>query len=313
MPLGLQVMAAFRDVNIPKWNPLKWRDLEFNNRLGIAGGVDKDGASVEDWWTFGPGFIEVGTITPEPQGPNEGRIVDRDLPHRALWNRMGFPGKGAWAARANLDELAADRATPVFVNIGKNRATPNDRAAEDYRHCIEIIGDRADAWVVNISSPNTSGLRDLFKPEVFRPFLESIIEARTRLTTRRAPVLLKISPDLGDGDLETVVTTAIKIGIDGFIATNTTLARDNGLRFPTEGGVSGLPLAPRSKEVLKRLISLTGSARRDLLIISVGGVMSVDDVKERLDLGADLVQVYSALIFEGPRFFARVARAMTAT
>lgn len=310
MPIGLQLLSAFRETEIPIWNPLRWRGLEFKNRLGIAGGVDKDGGMIEDWWTFGPGFIEIGTVTPKPQGPNEGRIVDRDIDRRALWNRMGFPSKGAWHVRANLLDLPKERATPIFVNIGKNRTTPNESAANDYIECIDILGDLADAWVVNISSPNTAGLRDLFKPEKFRPFLMAIIEARTMRTQRRAPVLLKLSPDLSSEDLEFVVSTSVKLGIDGFIATNTTLAREPGLKFPTEGGVSGQPLANRSKDVLKKLISLLGSARHDLLIVSVGGVMNAEDVQERISLGADLVQVYSTLIFEGPWFFSRVAEFM---
>lgn len=311
MPLGLQILAAFRETRIPEWNPLRWRGLEFKNRLGIAGGVDKNGASIEDWWTFGPGFLEVGTVTPRPQGPNPGRIVDRDLEHLAVWNRMGFPSQGAWHVRSNLMDLPAPRATPIFINIGKNRTTSNEEAAKDYIECIDILGDLADAWVVNISSPNTSGLRDLFKPENFRPFLESILEARTLRTTKRAPVLLKLSPDLNDDDLEFVVSTAVKTGIDGFIATNTTVAREKYLLFPSEGGVSGRPLAKRSKDTLQKLIALLGSARHDLLIISAGGIMTPEDIKERLSLGADLVQVYAALIFEGPWFFSRVAKSLS--
>lgn len=311
MPIGLQLLSAFRETHIPVWSPFTWRGLEFKNRLGIAGGVDKDGELIEEWWTFGPGFIEIGTVTPKPQGPNDGRIVDRDLAHRALWNRMGFPSKGAWYVRANLTDLPKERATPIFVNIGKNRTTSNEAAVNDYIECIDIIGDLADAWVINISSPNTPGLRDLFKPEKFHPFLEAIIEARTMRTRRRAPVLLKLSPDLSAEDLEFVIATAVKLGIDGFIATNTTLAREPGLKFPNEGGVSGQPLAKRSKEVLRQLIALLGSARHDFLIVSVGGVMDTEDVRERISLGADLVQVYSTLVFEGPWFFSRVAEFMT--
>ncbi len=313
LPLGLQLLSAFRETDIPEWNSFTWRGLEFKNRLGIAGGVDKDGAMIEEWWTFGPGFIEIGTVTPKPQGPNPGPIVDRDLERRALWNRMGFPSKGAWHVRANLLDLPKERPTPIFVNIGKNRTTPNESAVHDYVECIETLGDLADAWVVNISSPNTAGLRELFKPDQFRPFIETLIEARTIRTSRRAPILLKLSPDLDSESLEFVVSTAVRVGIDGFIATNTTLAREPGMKFPTEGGVSGRPLAERSKNVLKQLSSLLGSTRHDLLIVSVGGVMTAEDIQERITLGADLVQVYSGLVFEGPWFFSRVAKFMRET
>lgn len=310
-PLGLQLMAAFRDSKVERWLPFEWRGLEFHNRLGIAGGVDKDGDRIEDWWTFGPGFIEVGTVTPEPQGPNDGRIFDRDLRRRALWNRMGFPGSGAWRVRENLRDLPAQRLTPIFVNIGKNRSTPNELAARDYAECMRIIGDLADAYVVNISSPNTTGLRELFKPENFRPFLKTVIDARDAYMRRKAPLLLKLSPDLSDADLIAVVEQSNALGVDGWIATNTTLTREPGMVFPSEGGVSGQPLKETSRRALLRIMDILGARRGDKLIVSVGGVMTSGDVKERLDLGADLVQVYSTLVFEGPGFFTRVAQFMS--
>jgi dihydroorotate dehydrogenase len=311
-PLALQTLAAFRDPMTHKWMPLEWRGMKFDNRLGVAGGVDKDGEQVEDWWTFGPGFIEVGTVTPLAQGPNPGRIIARDTTSSALWNRMGFPGSGVAAVRENLSDLPLDRTTPVFVNIGRNRATSNEDAARDYSRCIQELSGYADAFVVNISSPNTSGLRELLLPANLRKFLGKVLSTRNKSNAPSTPVLLKLSPDLQESDLANAVAVSVSLGIDGFIATNTTLERGPGSPFPPEGGVSGKPLAHRSKEILRDLIRLLGPARKDKLVISTGGVMSPEDVFERLSLGADLVQVYTALIYEGPFFFHAVADFMTA-
>lgn len=329
-PLGLQVLASFREAKPPVWRTFEWRSIHFPNRLGIAGGVDKDGDRIEDWWALGAGFVEIGTVTPLPQKPNPGRIIDRDLESLAIWNKMGFPGKGMWHVRANLLDLpgaqaapnangeSIKRPAPLFVNIGKNRMTPNEEAARDYAACIETLSGLCDAFVVNISSPNTKGLRDLFKPEIFRAFLKPVVAARRQSATKDTPILLKLSPDLSDTDLSNVVTEALAMEIDGFIATNTTLERTAKSKFAQaeyahEGGVSGKPLAARSKVVLSRILQLMGSERSKKLVVSTGGVMTPEDVFERLDLGADLVQVYSALIFHGPNFFRHVARKVPGT
>ena len=311
-PLALQTWAAFKEPQSFTWSPREWRGLRFENPLGIAGGVDKDGASIEDWWAFGPGFVEIGTVTPLPQTPNPGSIIDRDMDRLALWNKMGFPGKGAERVRANLLDLPAPRRTPVFVNIGKNRATPNERAAQDYAACIDLLADVSDAFVVNISSPNTAGLRDLFRRENFTPFLSAVTAARAASSRPSLPLFLKLSPDLDSADFQGIVDVSLECGIDGFIATNTTLAREPGMKFPAEGGVSGKPLAERSMAALRTLSDAIenasgGTSRQSPLIISVGGVMTPEDVFKRLDLGADLVQVYAALVFSGPGFFALVA------
>ena len=309
-PLGLQVMAAFRDQPTYTWRPFTWRGLKFNNRLGTAGGVDKDGELIEEWWKFGPGFVEIGTVTPLAQGPNDGKIFDRDIEAGALWNRMGFPGRGAWVARENLRDLPILKPTPIFVNIGRNRVTPNELAVRDYANCISILAGLADVFVVNISSPNTQGLRELLQPANLHKFLGGVLAAKNKSTSPYTPVLLKLSPDLDDTELRTIVEISSSLGVDGYIATNTTLARDHGSPFPPEGGVSGRPLAPRSTAVLKVLLETLGKNKGDKLVVSAGGVMTPDDVKMRLDLGADLVQVYSALIYEGPGFFERVCHAM---
>ena len=306
-PIGLKILGVFGSSRIPIWKPMRWKTLELKNRLGIAGGVDKDASSVKDWWKFGPGFIEIGTVTPVGQEPNPGKIIDRSNENRALWNKMGFPGSGAEVVKANLAKMPTTRPTPIFVNIGKNRTTPNEEAANDYVACIRIMGALADAYVVNISSPNTTGLRDLFKPEALRDLLGQTLTARDKFAPTK-PMLLKLSPDLDVADLQTVLDIACEVGIDGFIATNTTLARGANTPFPPEGGVSGAPLTEKSRDVLHKMIAILGARRQGRLIISAGGVMTPQEVQARLDMGADLVQVYTALVFEGPGFFKKVAK-----
>ena len=307
-PLALQLAASFREIKTPVWKPFSWRGLQFQNRLGTAGGVDKDAELVEEWWAFGAGFVEVGTITPEPQAPNLGKIFDRDIQNRALWNRMGFPSSGVFVARENLRDLPGPRATPVFVNIGKNRTTSNDDAVRDYASCISALSGLADVIVINISSPNTTGLRELLEPQHLHRFLAGVLAARNRSDHADTPVLLKLSPDMLKEELKNVIDIACSLGIDGFTATNTTLARDHHSPFPHEGGVSGGPLAERSIATLGFILETLGSRRDGKLIVSAGGILTPEDVKNRLDMGCDLVQAYTALVYEGPWFFDQVAR-----
>lgn len=290
----------------PQWRPLKWRDLEFPNRLGIAGGVDKNAENIKDWWSLGAGFVEVGTITPLAQKGNTPPVLDRDVAHEALWNRLGFPSQGVHKVRKRLETLRRPFVAPIFANIGKNATTPLETAHSDYIQLLVDLKGLVDGFVINISSPNTKGLRELLKPERLRDFLSPIMMS---LPPQRSPVLLKLSPDLEDDELERALHISHEFGIDGWILTNTSQGLREGLQFPKEGGVSGRPLASRSKEFLQKSLRLLGTRRSGKLVVSVGGVMSADDVQERLDLGADLVQVYSALIFEGPLFFRKVARA----
>jgi dihydroorotate dehydrogenase len=306
-PFVLKACSLVRSRVTYEWRPLEWKGLRFANRLGIAGGVDKNGGSVPGWWTLGPGFLEIGTVTPLPQGPNPGQIMQRDIREGALWNRMGFPSAGADRVARNLAKLGRPYHSPLLVNIGKNRATPNECAADDYITCMRKLAAYADAFVINISSPNTSGLRDLLKRENLKNFLAPLSESRNALPTR-TPLLLKLSPDIGRADLDSALATSIELGLDGWIVSNTTLQREPGSRFPAEGGVSGAPLANLSRDLLKTAVQLLGPDKHDRLLISAGGIMSPSDVRERLELGADLVQVYSALIFQGPGFFAQVAR-----
>jgi dihydroorotate dehydrogenase len=296
------------DLEELRWREFTWRGIKFRSPLGTAGGLDKDAESLDEWAALGSGFMEIGTITPRPQGPNPGRIVDRDVQAGALWNRMGFPSQGAQIAHRNLQDWSAaaggpgERTTPVFVNAGKNRETSLDQASEDYVNVLRSFDDLADVFTVNISSPNTQGLRDLFQPRRLYDFLSPLREASRR------PMLLKLSPDLDGESLASAVESIVKVGFDGVVATNTTLARPPEVNFPTEGGLSGAPLAKRSEATLREVLRLLGPAREGRLVVSAGGVMSVDDVFQRLDLGADLVQVYSTLVLNGPWLFSQTAR-----
>ncbi len=291
----------------PVWRPFTWRGLEFPNRVGIAGGVDKDVENVRAWWNLGAGFVEVGTITPLSQNGNTPPVLARDTEHEALWNRLGFPSRGLVRARQRLLDLKRPFPTPLFANIGKNASSPLSHAHEDYIELCRELAGLVDGFVINISSPNTQGLRELLKPDRLSGFLKPILDS---LPEQHAPMLLKLSPDLDDEELERALITSYEMGIDGWVLTNTSLGAREGLNFPVEGGgVSGRPLAEPSKIMLQKALRILGPQRNGKLVISVGGVMDGDDIIERLSLGADLVQVYTALVFAGPWFFRKVGRA----
>lgn len=302
-PLGLSLYSTFSGKDVPVWNEFQWRNIHFKNPLGIAGGVDKDATLLKYWSKLGAGFVEVGTITPEPQNPNSGKIIDRDLKTLSVWNKMGFPSVGMQTVLQNYQNTPPS--IPVFFNIGKNRNTPNEHATADYLKQLNFFASYADLFVINISSPNTVGLRELLKKENLSRFLEPLIQIGQKINK---PLLLKVSPDLSPSELESCLKTSLEMGIDGFVLTNTTTSRLQGMKFPSEGGVSGAPLKELSIESLKLAVSLLGSEKKDKLIISAGGVLSAEDVFERLRLGANLVEIYSALIFKGPSFFHQVAK-----
>ena len=309
--VGVELYSAlFGSNQRTEWMPFDFQGLQFSNRLGIAGGVDKNAEHCNSYQRIGCGFIEVGTVTPLAQGPNPGKIIDRDLQSKALWNKMGFPSHGMDEAFYNLQKFNSQ--IPVFVNVGKNRTTPNDLAHQDYLKCIKRLKSVADAIVINISSPNTSGLRDLLKPENLEKFLTPLISDRESQGTQPIPYLLKLSPDLRPEELAGATQIAMDQGFDGFIVTNTTLSREHlspeaSMRFPAEGGVSGQPLRHLSQKALEIVLNSVAQQRQKKLIVSTGGVMTPEDVFERIRSGADLVQVYSALVFEGPGFFKQVA------
>ncbi len=273
--------------------------LTFASPLGVAAGLDKNAEHFEGLGTLGFGFVEVGTVTPKPQGANRAPILARVTGDRALLNRMGFPNEGAEAAARRLARRLS--ATVVGVNVGKNRDTSLDVAAADYRAAARIVAPYADYLVLNVSSPNTPGLRDLEEVGRLRPLVEAVNE-----DAAGRPVLVKISPDLSNDDIDAVADLALELGLAGIVATNTTVSR-GGLRtpaaqvaslaWPDGGGVSGAPLKARSLEVLRRLRARTGDR---LVLISVGGIESADDVWERVLAGATLVQAYTGFVYGGP-------------
>lgn len=307
--MAVKVYGRFRPLQTLTWSPFTWRGLEFNNRLGIAGGVDKDASQVEAWWTLGPGFMEVGTVTPMPQPGHSGYRLGRDRSQEAVWNRLGFPSRGVEQVVQQLKRLYQPRFTPIFANVGKNHSTPLETAHLDYISCLRKLRGLVDGFVINLSSPNTKGLRDLLKPENLKDFLGAIMEDNRQYLRGDwpTPVLLKISPDLSDTELAVALDTSLHLGVDGWVLTNSSQGLRGGLNFPPEGGVSGRPLASASKRLLRQALDHLGERRGDRLLVSVGGVLSPEDVFERLEMGADLVQVYSALLFRGPFFFRQVA------
>lgn len=305
--LAVELYSLMNENRTPAWGSFSWKGLEFKNRLGLAGGVDKNAEHLFAWQKLGCGFIEAGTITPEAQKPNLGKIFDRSIADEAIWNKMGFPSAGADESYYNLNACRSEITVPVFINIGKNRTTANEMAHEDYMMLIERFQHLADAFVVNISSPNTKGLRDLASRESLEAFLKPIMLKKNELNCQK-PVLLKLSPDLQEEDLKRILDVSVQNQVDGFVLTNTTLARTTHKQFSNEGGVSGKPLAERAKMSLKTAIQHLGSEKSQKLVISVGGVMTADDVFERITLGADLVEVYTALVFSGLNFFRKVEK-----
>ncbi len=313
-PVGLQLYSLFHKSPTPVWKSFVWKNILFKNRLGLAGGVDKNGDLLNVWQPLGCGFIEIGTVVPEPQKSNTGKILDRSLTDLALWNQMGFPSAGSEEVFFNLRNYKESKEhlpLPVLVNIGKNRTTANESAHADYLVLLNKFYHLADAFVINISSPNTNGLRELVKPENLKFFLQPLLAGREELASvggAKKPFLLKLSPDIEPEDLKGIIDTCVEMNIDGYVLTNTTLNRNTQKTFPSHGGVSGKPLQDLSKKSLQIVCSHLGGNKSKNLIISVGGVMTAEDVFERIEMGADLVEVYSALIFEGPSFFREVSR-----
>ena len=276
--------------------------MEFANPIGLAAGLDKNAQAIPGFSAMGFGFLEVGTVTPRPQPGNEKPRVFRLPEDLALINRMGFNNIGA-ANMAKALQGNRRRSVPVCVNIGKNKTTPNEEAAEDYRACIRHLYREADLFAVNISSPNTPNLRALQHGEELRQLLAAMSDelAKQAALTQQPvkPVLLKLAPDLTDEMLESIADVAVANGISGLIATNTTISR-TGLSHPhagETGGLSGAPLKERANEVVRLLYRTTGG---QLPIVGSGGIFTVDDAYERIRSGASLVELYTALIYEGP-------------
>ena len=279
--------------------------LRFPNPLGVAAGFDKNGIVVEQLGALGFGFVEVGTVTLEPQKGNEKPRLFRLPDDGALINRLGFNNDGAHAVADRLRKLKRSEVV-TGVNIGKNKDVPNDKATANYLGCLEIFHDVADYIAVNVSSPNTPSLRDLQQGESFEQLVGALVERNKVLSSNTKdakPLLIKIAPDLSEGDLERMVDVCLRLGVAGVIATNTTVTRfglrSKGVEAIGAGGMSGRPLAPRSTEVIR---SIYRYANGRLPIIGVGGIFTAEDAFDKITAGASLVQAYTGFVYGGPSF-----------
>jgi dihydroorotate dehydrogenase len=291
--------------------PVQAFGLTFRNPVGLAAGYDKDGRGWRGLASLGFGHIEIGTVTPRPQPGNPKPRLFRIPEESALINRMGFPGEGALVVAARL---AGPRPPGVVlgVNLGKNKTTPLERAVEDYLYLFSVFATLADYLAINVSSPNTVGLRQLQARQELSTLLESLANERRRWLKNpgdRLPILVKLSPDLTESELEDAIEVIQIAGMDGVIATNTTLSRES-IRSPLSsesGGLSGAPLRQLSTSVVERIHYITGGR---LPVIAAGGVESARHAQEKLSAGASLVQVYTGMVYRGPGLVKDIVRGL---
>jgi len=283
-PLGRAALKSRYAVS----NPVRVFGVDFPNPVGLAAGMDKNGIALNAWPALGFGFVEVGTVTWHAQPGNERPRLFRQPEREAIVNRMGFNNLGAQALAQNLGSHA--REVPLGISLGKSKVTPLGEAVEDYRRSFEALRGFGDYFAVNVSSPNTPGLRELQEKSYLDVILAELKGDR--------PVLVKIAPDLSDTAVAELLEVCVNRGVAGIIATNTTIAHDG----PT-GGLSGAPLARRAREVVSFVHKESG-----LPIIGVGGIMSADDAKRMFDAGASLIQLYTGFVYHGPALVKRCAR-----
>jgi dihydroorotate dehydrogenase len=302
-PVNLLLRRAF---TVPE-QPVQAFGLNFSNPIGLAAGYDKDGLGWRGLACLGFGHIEVGTVTPKPQPGNPRPRVFRLISDQALINRMGFPGLGEERVKKEISRPRPKNLV-LGVNIGKNKDTPLESAEQDYLQLLRAFAGHADYLTINISSPNTVGLRRLQERKALDRLLSQIYAERERLThliPNRLPILVKLAPDLSDQELDDALEVILNNKMDGVIATNTTLSRE-GVKShlaSESGGLSGLPLFPRSLEMVGKIFQRTGGK---LPVIGVGGIKNATGVQKILDAGAVLVQVYTGLIYEGPGLVKRI-------
>jgi dihydroorotate dehydrogenase len=291
--------------------PVNAFGLTFKNPVGLAAGYDKDAIAITGLNALGFGHLEVGTVTPRPQPGNPRPRVFRLLDDEAVINRMGFPGKGAdfVAGRLKRSNISLFKQANIVlgINLGKNKDTPLEQAATDYLQLMRQFMSLADYLTINISSPNTAGLRRLQGREMLESLLGQIQSERGTWELK-CPILIKIAPDISDQELEDAVGVILDKKLDGIIATNTTLAREglNSAYQRESGGLSGGPLRARSEAVLRQVVKRVNGK---VPIVSVGGIMNHDDAKRRLDLGATLIQLYTGLIYQGPGLVKKILMA----
>lgn len=306
--------------------------LDFKNPVGLAAGYDKDGVAIKGLSTLGFGHVEIGTVTPKPQAGNPSPRVFRLLEDEAVINRMGFPSKGSefmqmqlnpnlhtnWIERVTGFSPRKPRivkrkwGTILGVNLGKNKDTPNEEAVFDYLALLQNFAGLADYLTVNVSSPNTVGLRNLQGREALEKLLTQLHQQRLIEQTnykKRIPILVKLAPDLSEPELDDAIDAIISARMDGVIVTNTTLGRE-GLRSSLQGesgGLSGSPLTVKSEAVLRQTFKRVNG---EIPVVSAGGIMNPDDAKRRLDMGAALVQVYTGLIYRGPALVQEIVKSL---
>jgi dihydroorotate dehydrogenase len=307
--LRLAEVASFFPARVPE-SPVRVMGLDFANPVGLAAGLDKHAEHVEALAALGFGFIELGGVTPRPQPGNPRPRLFR-LPHaRAIINRYGLNSIGVDAFAENLKRARAK--TILGANIGKNKDTPNERAAQDYLRCMEVLYPHVHYLALNVSSPNTRGLRDLQAAEMLSILLKTLETGRERLRDKHGKnvaLVLKVSPDLDDAAIGEIAEVVLRQRLDGLIATNTTVSREGLAGLPhadEEGGVSGAPLMVPSTRVLR---SFASHLKGEVPLIGVGGIMSGADARAKFDAGASLVQLYSGLVFRGPGLIAECVQA----
>lgn len=280
-------------------NPRTVFGIRFPNPVGLAAGLDKDGRALPAWAALGFGFVEVGTVTWHAQPGNPKPRLFRLREDEAIINRMGFNNAGAQALALKLDRTPLK--APLGISLGKSKITPVEDAVQDYLNSLNALKNHGDYYAINVSSPNTPGLRSLQD----KGALTELVQALTRATTK--PMLVKIAPDLTDDAIEEVIQVCLDNGIKGLIATNTTLSRE-GLKSAHQsetGGLSGKPLTQRANDVVRFI-----TKNSELPVIGVGGIASADDAKRMIDAGASLVQIYTGFIYEGPGLVSRINRAL---
>ena len=299
---------SFKKINID--------GLTFRNHLGLAAGFDKDGTAIRFWETLGFSHVEVGTVTPLPQPGKAKPRISRLVKDKAIINRLGFNNNGADTLKENIIEARKSLSKDfiIGVNIGKNKNTLIEKAYEDYKICLEKLYEQADYFTINISSPNTEELRKLQSKDYLDELLSEIQKTNSELSknepAKKKVIFLKIAPDLTEEEIAILYSLAVKHNINGIIATNTTITR-NGLIEKTdkEGGLSGKPLKQLSDKVLSKLKNLNEESKTNILIlIAVGGVCDKESFKNKLYKGAELVQLYTGFIYEGPGIIKRILK-----
>jgi dihydroorotate dehydrogenase len=305
--MTLRMLAALPALQAPRDRPelgTKLWGIDFPNPIGLAAGMDKDAVAVHGWVTLGFGFAELGTITPRPQAGNEIPRLWRVPARRALINRLGFPSEGMEAVAPRIERIRkAGISIPLALNFGPNSDTPPEGIAADYTALMERLGPLADFIVINLSSPNTPGLRNWQSPRKMSELFAAIREHTGKLP-HPPPVLVKISPDLERNELFRICETALALGVDGIVAGNTTVAREAvGVSSPHPGGLSGRPILIRAREVIRDIYTHTNGK---IPIIGVGGIARAEDAWLHIRAGASLVELYTALVYEGPGLVIRM-------